>query len=406
MEIIIPLTTGHGLAMPVVQTVFARILRYAIQPLGLACLAALLARIAVFLYLIVYPIANETGNLVSPLLIQSDADYSFYLRSLTVYQGSFSEFFSRIISTFDNPFANLYKFVTSGPILPLLFVVLRYSAENTLPLSLVSLAVGTITAWIWVGWLHRRGVGLVGLLVFALMPNPIWYQINNTLDTYLAFFTALFVVAYLKGSVTRARVSMGFGAGTLAIMAKPNGLPLIIFMLVDIVFYHSTVRRWLKTVFILSAASLIAVFFLFYMTYLISFLESSSHFSFFGVPYVDYLSGMYQALPTVVDLPLSWLSLIGAKALYLTGLRPSYGVTPIEIVAIRSAPGLVLLPGLIWLAAKRPRRESLFILVYLIPPFLGATQERYLLPVMPVVYFYGVLAFAAARQCIGRLVRG
>ena len=366
----------------------------------LACFVALFARLAVFFYMIAYPVTNESGDLVSPMIFQRGADHRFYLDSLAIYQGSFSDFIAQIIKTFDAPFSNLYKFVTSGPILPMLFVIFRYSSENTLPLSIATLTVGTVTAWLWIVCLDRLQVRLRWLLAFAILPSPIWYQINNSLDTYHALFVALFVLVFLDGEANRTRVAIGLGAGTMATLAKPNGLPLIIFMFIDIILHHSTTRKWLKVAFMTGAAAIMAIFFLFYMTYLISFLESSSHFSFFGVPYARYITGMYESLPVFLDLPLSWFSLIAAKMLYLVGLRPSYGVTPIDIVLIRSAPGLILLPGLLWLLFKRPRRIALFILLFLIPPFLGATQERYLLPVMPIVFYYSVVAFGALQQAV------
>jgi len=390
--------------MPKTETPLAKLLWIVSKPVAVACAVALLARLAVFFYMIVFPIANESGDLISPTRFQFGADYNFYMTSLEIYRGTLTEIFSHVIKTFDAPVTHLYKFVTSGPVLPILFVVFRYSAENTLPLSIASLIVGTVTAWLWIGWLHRRGLRPFWLLAFAILPSPIWYQLNNSVDTYHALFVALFVILYLGGDANRARVTMGLSTGTLAVLAKPNGLPLIIFMLVDIVLYHSTTRLWLKATFMIGAAALIAIFFAFYLTYLISFLESSSHFSFFYVPYSRYLSGMYDDLPTVIDLPLSWLSLVVAKALYLVGLRPSYGVTPFEIVLIRSVPGLIFLPGLLWLLFHRPRRIALFVLLFLIPPLLGAAQERYLLPIMPIFFYYGVLAFGVLHEGIsGRL---
>jgi hypothetical protein len=388
------------LAISLTETPLGRLSLAVHRPVVLVCAIALLARIAVFFYLIAFPMANETGNLVSPMIFQLGSDYSFYFDSLRIYQGSFSDLFAHFIRTFDAPFTNLYEFVTSGPVLPILFMVFSYSAENTLPLSIATLAVGTITAWLWIVWLHRRDVRLFWLLVFAILPSPIWYQINNSLDTYHALFVALFVIAFLGGEANRDRVAMGLGAGTLATLAKPNGLPLMVFMLVDIVLHHSTIKFWLKVVFMLSASAIVAIFSLFYMTYLIAFLESSSHFKFFGVPYTRYLNGMYDALPAIIGLPLSWFSLIVAKILYLVGLRPSYGITPFDIVLIRSVPGLILLPGLLWLLFKRPRREALFVLIFLIPPFLGATQERYLLPIMPIVFYYSMVAFGALHEAV------
>jgi hypothetical protein len=137
--------------------------------LGLACIAALLARIGVFLYFIANPMTDESGFPVSPMLLQGHADYPFYLQSLAIYQGSLSDLVLRITNSFHDPFTSLYGFVTSGPILPMLLLVFQYSVENTLPLSIASLTVGTITAWLWIAWLHGRGVSFFGLVIFALL---------------------------------------------------------------------------------------------------------------------------------------------------------------------------------------------------------------------------------------------
>jgi hypothetical protein len=373
------------------------------RSVALACVLALVARLAVFFYLIAFPVLNESGDLVSPMLFQKGADYSFYLQSLAVYQGSFSDILVRFFSTFDAPLTNLYTFVTSGPVLPVLFVIFHYSAENTLPLSLATLTVGTTIVWISIYWLHQRGLPFIWLCIFAILPNPIWYQINNSVDVYLAFFTVLFLVTYLGGPANRNRVLGGLVSGTLAVLTKPNGLPLIIFMLGDIICFHSMSRRWLKIMFILGAAGLATLFFLFYMAYLVSFLENSSHFSFFYIPYLNYLGGIFDFLPAVLDLPLSWLSLIVAKLFYLVGLRPSFGVTSIELVVIRAAPGVIMLSGLLWLLLKRPRREGMFVLMFIIPPMLGATQERYLLPILPLIFFCGVAALSSVGRRLARL---
>ncbi len=375
------------------KTVVAKIRELGIGPVGLACTTALLTRTAVFILLITFPIADGSGNLISPMHYQSSADYPFYMKSMEFYEGvTWSDLYDRILKSFDEPFSNLYTFVMSGPVLPYLFILFQYSADNTLPLSLVSLAIGTLTAWMWIVWLDRRGVRAGWLIIFALLPNPIWYQVNNTADIYLAFFVALFCLLYLSNPVTYTWITLGIACGFMALLTKPNGLPLIIFMCVNTLLLYKDKKHWITLTFIAGSGVLCIAFFIFYTTYLISFLESSKHLGYFGVPYGRYIHGLFDFLPIIIDLTLSWLSLIGAKMLYLVGLRPSYGVTPVELVMVRAAAGLVLLPGLLWLLVYRPKREALFVLLYIAPPFLGATQERYLLPILPLVFFYGVLA--------------
>lgn len=387
----------HEAVMPVdvkQMTVVARIRELGIGPVGLSCAIALLVRTAVFILLIIFPVADGTGDMVSPMHYQQRADYSFYMRSMEVYEeATWSDLYDRILKSFDEPFSNLYTFVTSGPVLPCLFILFRYSADNTLPLSLMSLAIGTLTAWIWIVWLDRRGVRSGWLVVFALLPNPIWYQINNTADVYLAFFVALFCLLYLDKPTTHVWIILGIFCGFMALLTKPNGLPLLIFIFVSVLLlYHEDNKRWMMLALLVVSGVFSIIFFLFYSTYLVSFLEISTRLDYFGVPYGHYIHGLFDFLPIIVDLPLSWLSLIGAKMFYLVGLRPSYGVTPVELVMVRAAAGLVLLPGLLWLLVYRPKREALFVLLYVAPPFVGATQERYLLPILPLVFFYGVLA--------------
>ena len=375
-----------------------KLFRKTLSKIMLVCAIAFLARLAVYVYLIVFPIANESGNLVSPMIFQLDADYSFYFDSLEIYKGSLSEFLIRVVNSFNAPLTHLstytHDFVTSGPVMPLLFIIFRYSVDNTLPLSIATFMIGTITTWLWITWLHRRGIGVFWLLVFAILPNPIWYQVNNSLDTCYALFVALFVITFLSKEPNHSRVAIGIGAGSLATLAKPNGLPLIVFLFIDIFLHHLKTKYWAKLAFILTTIAIVAAFVLFYMAYLVAFFESSRHFTFYGVPYIRYFGGIYDGFPAVVDLPLSWASLIAAKLFYLVGLRPSWGMTSLDLVLIRSAPGLILLPGLLWLLIKRPHRTGLCVLLYLIPPFLGATQERYLLPIMPVVFYYGIVAYS------------
>lgn len=82
-------------------------------------LLAAVVRIAVFLALIVWPLPNETGQLVSPILVQSGIDYEFYD---SVRQKLFHGESSSIAESFADFFsgASAASMFVSAPMLPAL----------------------------------------------------------------------------------------------------------------------------------------------------------------------------------------------------------------------------------------------------------------------------------------------
>ena len=116
---------------------------------------------------------------------------------------------------------------------------------------------------------------------------------------------------------------------------------------------------------------------------------------YFGIRSSEYIAGMIGILPTWLDLLVSWGALAGAKVLYFVGLRPSYGETTMTLVFVRAAAGLVLLPGLIHIIFAMPRRQKLFVALFCLPIFLGPAQDRYNLPIFPLLFLHGALAYQA-----------
>ena len=58
--------------------------------------------------------------------------------------------------------------------------------------------------------------------------------------------------------------------------------------------------------------------------------------------------------------------------------------------------GIVLLPGMIYAIWYAPRRTKLFLIVFMLPFILGASQDRYNLPILPILFYYGALFYIAA----------
>ena len=119
---------------------------------------------------------------------------------------------------------------------------------------------------------------------------------------------------------------------------------------------------------------------------------------YFGYLPRQYLEGLWPDLPVALNLGFSWFGLVAAKLLYLTGLRPSFGDTALPFVILRMLPGAIVLPGLIWSLLRAEWRERLFVVFFLAPIFLGVAQDRYLLPIQPVLFYYGICAW---REIVG-----
>ena len=146
----------------------------------------------------------------------------------------------------------------------------------------------------------------------------------------------------------------------------------------------------------------LAPFIVFYLPYLSRFVADTSHMDFFGVPTNDYYSGAFSSLPTWLNLFASWLALAAAKVLYLVGLRPSYGTTDSVYVLMRALPGIVFLPGLVQIALSRDRSLQLLIAVFLLPILLGPSQDRYTLPIQPLLFYFGLIFY---RNAFNRIIQ-
>jgi hypothetical protein len=143
----------------------------------LAICVAVASRVTVFITALVWPIANERGEPVSPALKQAYFDFQFYLDSLTRYRGSWREIAQDFIQFYQAPFdAPVIKLI-SGPLFPMVMDLFAYGPGNYLPLSIFYLLVSCFLAVAWLIWLSNNGVKPFWLVAFALIPNPIWFTL-------------------------------------------------------------------------------------------------------------------------------------------------------------------------------------------------------------------------------------
>lgn len=351
---------------------------------------AILVRVLLFAVIAVHPITDEHGDQVSPVHY-SGTDLSYYQsyrRNLYFPEGGQEQRWEFIRGQLT------HHTMLAPPLYPVLLQIFDYRPGNTLPMAIFFLAIGVVTVTMWTRWLQQQGLTLFWLVSFALMPAPLWYMLNVGTDLLYAFLFGLFFLAYFKDKRNRIDNIVLVASVILLVLCRPTSVTLIGFIAVY-EFYRLIVADKGKLKFIFMGVFLILAIpvLLFYFPYVSKFLSNSTNFEFFGLYPHEYYAGIFEFLPKFIDLPLSWLSYIFAKILYFIGLRPSYSGIEFWKLAIRFAPGMLLLPGLLFALWRGDVRMRMLLAFFLFPMLIGVSQDRYNLPILPILFFYGALFY-------------
>ncbi len=374
------------------------------HPLAAALTLAVAARIALWLVAAAYPIPNEDQQLISPLRAYSDIDLTFYQLSREYY---------RIVVTAVLEVGDLQSIpevidvlraytYAAPPLLPLLLEVFQFGPENPLPMTVFYLLLAILVAAFWVKWLHDRNVGFGWLVVFALLPVPYWFMLNVSSDLPFAALVTVFFFFAFESRKASSRLWGGLIFATLALTTRAHGVVLLAYLAGSTVLNVVVLPKRAMISVLVSIGIILGLSAYLLTGYVEDYLRTGNHVTYFTIAQKDYLTGIYPSLPGVLDRGLSVLSLLGAKFFYLTGLRPSWWHTPLELVLVRAAGGIILLPGIVYLAVRGQNDHRLFVLLFILPLLLGAAQERYLLGIIPLLFYYGVLAWSGIVEAIGR----
>ena len=362
------------------------------------------ARIALFIGAIVWPIANERGARVSPLLSQGYLDFQFYLDSLHRYLASFGAVVTEFMQFYAGMVWRGFQLI-AGPVFPLLLGASGYSSGHLLPLSLGYVVVSSLLAASWIIWLSRNGVRGPWLAAFAVLPNAVWFTLIISPDLLFAAEFAVFYFAYTRRPGSSA-TALWVAALLLMLLTRPNAFSILLFVAADTLV--STVRT--RAVFSLRTAGtlvLVTVATLYlYPYFLYEMNKAGGALRYFGATPNEYLGGLFHILPPWLDVPISAAALVGAKVLYFVGLRPTYGQTALVLVFLRAVPGVILLPGLLSVLARGPNRDRALVFLFCLPIILGPSQDRYYLAIYPLLYLYGVRFYEAAWQWMARARAG
>jgi hypothetical protein len=356
--------------------------------LYIAISVAILIRIAVFFYLIYYPVPNyNPQQLISPIIMQT------LVGDITIYRAAGKMYFSRNIITNIKHSLHARQLMVC-PLYPALLRIFHYTDGCVLPLSITYVIFSIILSILWLGWLFNKKVNLFWLIFFAIIPNYLYFTFSISTDLFFSLLFAIYYIYYFKEEQTQRDVYIWILMAALMLLTRPNTLSIIIFIAIDYIFIKNNNRLQKITVFVIFVIISILSGIYFY-DYFRLYLKDSFIQPLFGYTVGDYIHGVYNSLPKWLNYVCSYISLFLAKITYMVGLRPSYCNQTFEFVFLRAYTGLVLLPGLIYLFYQKQNKDKILILMFILPVIIGIPCERYLLPIYPLLFLYGIRSIEA-----------
>ena len=128
--------------------------------------------------------------------------------------------------------------------------------------------------------------------------------------------------------------------------------------------------------------------------------ESTAFLSYWGLFPEQYSEGLFPNLPLLLDQVISNGALIVSKLIYASGLRPSYSDTSTLFVFLRGMGGILILPGIFYCFYRGSWLERVLLFGFLFPLLITVAQERYLLPIAPLLLLYGGIFWKDLYQSI------
>ena len=341
-------------------------------------LTAILIRLAVFGATALHPIVADNGRLISPRIVGSGDVVFYQMWENWMFRGGASD-----------PNQRMPKgMMVAGPVFPSLIYLFKYENGNSWPLAILYLlgGVGLCVAWLY--WLYRQGFSTIGLIIFALLPHAIYYMIRVTTELPFSIFLTGFIFCYFNDRWTRTQLYTWIVMLLLLLATRPNGLSVLGFVTCDLLFRSRNGMGWKLALALLACIAAGLVFGRYFYTYFMTAYAVALPTTFFGVTTSNYIHGIFPVLPTWLNHGVSLLVLIIAKLLYLLGLRPSYSNVWGGYVLLRALPGVLFLIGLVYALAKGEFRYRLFLTFFILPFLLVTSEDRYAVPIQPLLFLF------------------
>lgn len=349
---------------------------------------ALLSRVSFAALAVIISLKTENGFLVSPFVEISFGDYGFYRLHMSEHFAALKEPFlffyqgGSVDTWLERPLA-------PGPVFPWLLNILNYPKQ---PVALASIYL-IASALLVFGWaLHYRAreVSLWGQLALIAFPLLLWYSL--VLSTELPMSIALFI--FFFGALATPRrpfggISCALIGFILMLLIRPNSLCVFPAVLAVLFLNREVISKWCALAVVILTTCIFAYFVVYYASYFFMVQKSSLVISYWGLFPQQYSEGLFPNLPPLLDQVISNGALIVSKLIYASGLRPSYSDVPAIFVFMRGMGGILILPGIFYCFYRGSWLERVLLLGFLFPLLITVAQERYLLPIAPLLLLYG-----------------
>ena len=351
-------------------------------------LLAILSRALFAVLAVMMSLKDEQGNVVSPLGEVSFGDYPLY-----------DSFASEVFSMIQAPFIFfshggsvavwIAQGAIPGPVLPWLLNVFDYSTHS-LPLASVYLIASALLVFGWVVYYRTKKVSVWGQLALIAFPLLLWYSL--AISTELPMAVGLFM--FYCGALTIPRwpfwgFACAISAFIIMLLIRPNSLSLFPVMLLVIFLNRDLMSKWCAAAIVVLTGTLFMYFVVYYAPYFFHVKGSALALTYWELTQEQYFDGLFPNLPLLVNQAISNVVLIVSKIIYASGLRPSYSDVPLLFVLLRAISGILILPGIFYCFYRGSWLEKVLLLGFLLPLVVTVAQERYLLPIAPLLLLFG-----------------
>lgn len=353
-------------------------------------LLIVLSRVFLIAFLNGVDIHNDSGVAVRFAGAPAYLDYGLYRSSSADPWGYITRPIVFLKGVLDNPSQAIdwlmFQPIWPGPFLPEMINLFGYQ-ESQFGLALAYLVAGSALGLIWAWGLAQRGIGIVGQVLAAVFPPLVYYSFLVSTDLlYAVVIAGLFISSLWALSGGKMRYWLVAMAILVALLTRPNAIALLGAVVLLPFFRRETAT--LRLIWVIFCVCIGLYAFIYYLPYYFVHDGNAGRTHYWGIYPSEYYSGLFAYLPEWIDRPLSIGIFAISKVLHASGIRPSYAGLDWWLVVARSLPGLLFLPGMVYGLLRAGGFERIFIACFLLPVFVGAAQERYLLPIAPLLIIW------------------
>jgi hypothetical protein len=253
-------------------------------------------------------------------------------------------------------------------------------------------------------FLKNNGANERDQIIILIYPLGLYFSLIISTDILFSFLVGFIYALLCTNNINKIKYNyiIAFFLIMLSLLTRPNSLILLPVYICYIIINKDKFNIFNFYAINVVTCVLLLLSMIYYYPYFMAFKTASENITYFGYSQVEYINGLFDEIPIYWNYLFSWSALVVSKLLYVSGLRPSYSEVPIYYVLLRGLGGIFILPGIFYLIIARSKIEKIFIMLFLIPILSGASQERYVLPIYPILIFSGI-QFWKSFLCINRM---